>query len=768
MPWCLAFARRITNGAAASGFVWLSVALAMAFLAAAPEPVIFIVLLLAALAVWHGLGVWRARGFSAAWRPAAVILAAVAAAFLLSGVELVPFLYTLHYSARQETLLQSDASMWSARPSDALFTLLPRFYLFPDRGGIYWESQHWLKTVYLGALIPFLAAWTLLFVHRKPSLARNVIAVILGAAAALGLAFWTRHYYTPQALADHPFPLTYKLITAAAGGLVGFAIAATRRRNVFFAVVSIPFLLLALGPNSGFWQFFYDHVPGVGLIRFPVKFYLPAALAISVLAGFAVDDFLLFARKKPRVNPSILVISLSVAAVLFAIAWAAMSLEPEAVFKWITPSALIGLGDTGAEQAVDCFQSTEWSFARSAAVLAAGAAALFAAAFITRRRIPRPYGAVAIALALFVDAGLFGAHLNPVANAGLFTERPSHLAMAPHGQSDSRLFMTGALSANIRKTRLARIEDVTGLRNYLSLVKGTNAQDDSTLMAWVSHTTAPSFSNVGDLDAWLKSVNSSQFVAEVEFEMVKETFYPNLNLLYHVPTVDVFEPMMVKWHHDLLARVLGNRTSPETAALLARMWGAGTLVDASDLPPGFVFLQAETPGTRGVLADHVISVETDAEAQSTVADSGINVLERIVLFRSDADVAREFLGPSAFDPPDASSPAPGAARVTFDNGNRSTFEVTAARRALLFVADNYFPNFTAFVDGRPTPLWRANYGYRAVPVDSGEHTVEFVWRPYDFYAGLAATLAGIALLIAAPWVSRRRRNTDTQKNPTEG
>ena len=65
------------------------------------------------------------------------------------------------------TLYGFSSENWK-RPAaevDDLMGLL-RFYLTADRGGIYWSSQHWLKTVYMGVLIPFLAAWTVLAVRR--------------------------------------------------------------------------------------------------------------------------------------------------------------------------------------------------------------------------------------------------------------------------------------------------------------------------------------------------------------------------------------------------------------------------------------------------------------------------------------------------------------------------------------------------------------------------------------------------------------------------
>ena len=151
LPWCLAFTRRIHQGRGYGAFAWLAVCFAMAVLAGAPEPVIFTGLIIAAYTAWVFLRRAMSSGLARAAGPAVVTAAALLVGLVLSGVELAPFVYTLRHSARQEGLDIAQAGRWSARPSDVLLWFLPRFYLASDRGGIFWRSQYWLKTVYLAS-----------------------------------------------------------------------------------------------------------------------------------------------------------------------------------------------------------------------------------------------------------------------------------------------------------------------------------------------------------------------------------------------------------------------------------------------------------------------------------------------------------------------------------------------------------------------------------------------------------------------------------------
>jgi hypothetical protein len=72
----------------------------------------------------------------------------------------------------------------------------------------------------------------------------------------------------------------------------------------------------------------------------------------------------------------------------------------------------------------------------------------------------------------------------------------------------------------------------------------------------------------------------------------------------------------------------------------------------------------------------------------------------------------------------------------------------ASARALLVLADAWYPGWQAFVDGRPAPLLRANYAFRAVPVPAGSHQVTFRYQPSHWVLALALMALGLLLLAA--------------------
>lgn len=64
---------------------------------------------------------------------------------------------------------------------------------------------------------------------------------------------------------------------------------------------------------------------------------------------------------------------------------------------------------------------------------------------------------------------------------------------------------------------------------------------------------------------------------------------------------------------------------------------------------------------------------------------------------------------------------------------------------ILFLSDNYYPGWKAYINGFQTKIYRADYAFRAIVVPKGENKVEFVYEPSSFKIG--ALISGLGLLI---------------------
>jgi uncharacterized membrane protein YfhO len=92
--------------------------------------------------------------------------------------------------------------------------------------------------------------------------------------------------------------------------------------------------------------------------------------------------------------------------------------------------------------------------------------------------------------------------------------------------------------------------------------------------------------------------------------------------------------------------------------------------------------------------------------------------------------------------------------ITSEKNNRLQLLVNSKEDNLLVLSDTYYPGWKAFVDGTPRKIYRANYGFRAVPLSAGTHRVEFVYHPLSFKLGALFTFLGFigcVIMTLVPW-----------------
>lgn len=75
--------------------------------------------------------------------------------------------------------------------------------------------------------------------------------------------------------------------------------------------------------------------------------------------------------------------------------------------------------------------------------------------------------------------------------------------------------------------------------------------------------------------------------------------------------------------------------------------------------------------------------------------------------------------------------------------NEIIAEVKTERPGLLYLSDNFYPGWNAYIDGKHSNIVRANYTFRAVPIDAGAHTVSFIYEPLSFKFGIGGFVVGL-------------------------
>jgi uncharacterized membrane protein YfhO len=114
---------------------------------------------------------------------------------------------------------------------------------------------------------------------------------------------------------------------------------------------------------------------------------------------------------------------------------------------------------------------------------------------------------------------------------------------------------------------------------------------------------------------------------------------------------------------------------------------------------------------------------------------------------------------------EAQAPAEGGQRPSPAAGDRVTvveyepetiqIKVSTAAGGLLVLADSYYPGWRALVDGKPAPVLRVDYLFRAVPLPAGEHEVSFYYEPDSLRLGAAISAVALAVILGGLAVGRR-------------
>jgi hypothetical protein len=134
------------------------------------------------------------------------------------------------------------------------------------------------------------------------------------------------------------------------------------------------------------------------------------------------------------------------------------------------------------------------------------------------------------------------------------------------------------------------------------------------------------------------------------------------------------------------------------------------------------------------------------------------ILDSVAVGRSDSQTLTYLTAP----PPGGPLGPVGNSQATIVSYrlNDVTVDTQADGPALLRLADLWYPDWSATVDGKPAPVLRADYLLRAVPVPAGKHRVVFTYRSAAVRTGmmLSVACALVALVLIGVGLWKRPRS----------
>jgi hypothetical protein len=97
--------------------------------------------------------------------------------------------------------------------------------------------------------------------------------------------------------------------------------------------------------------------------------------------------------------------------------------------------------------------------------------------------------------------------------------------------------------------------------------------------------------------------------------------------------------------------------------------------------------------------------------------------------------------------------------------HRVEAEVNAAEPSLVLISQSFYHLWQASIDGRPSPLLRADLAFEAVQVPAGKHRLNLTYRDRYLWIGVVITLFGLAAWGLA-WIRSPRKDPQTYQELT--
>jgi hypothetical protein len=486
--------------------------------------------------------------------------------------------------------------------------------------------------------------------------------------------------------------------------MVPFSWRARRRPEVrFFWLAALASAVLAVGNYLPLYDWLQS-IPGFNLFRAPVRWSMVTNLALSLLAAYGFDAFLLWPASR-RLRLGLLGVWGGVAVGLFAVwlfrqplyAWTqTLPADNHVVhtLDWFTRDGLFEIPeDYGSRIILGPFP---WLVTPALALVSRLGIAVALLVAYAARHLPRP-ALVGAALALVaVDMSLAG---------GTAVNR---ITSADHWQqmSEGSRYMIDALDAGQIQTP-ARFYSVAS-------------------------------SGEADVVIGLKHY----------FPSVRHVFgsggHSSLRLARYDTFLQQAHPLVMLSLTNTRFLINKGRLTPDAESVLPLVYQDGTW---------YVY---ENPGVlpRAFVAHQAQAVANAQEALAPLRGRSFDA-RRLVLLETPE--TGEPLPPL----PAGAAGLSGDDRVAITRYAPSEVEIRADTQAagFLVLLDNYYPGWEVTVDGQRRTVIRADYFARAVYLDKGQHTVEFVYRPLSFRIGVGLSAAALVVLGVAGWLARKTQPT---------
>lgn len=235
---------------------------------------------------------------------------------------------------------------------------------------------------------------------------------------------------------------------------------------------------------------------------------------------------------------------------------------------------------------------------------------------------------------------------------------------------------------------------------------------------------------------------------EQGYATLRDAFYPNVHLPYRVHQTWSYEVFGVKEFVEFRRRIPDR---PGPSAMLDFL-GAHTVLSTTELPEPSRLLAQRTNALFYIRPDAMPRVTAVSRAVEITAPE-----ERLHYLATAWDPRREVVLEKA--PRFPTEPPADAPRVTHWSDGPGFARASGHGNGWVVRSETFYPGWACWVNGRRSPLFRANHAFQAVPVPKGPWEVRWKFRSLLFegclWISLLTALLALAGIPRPAWNVRR-------------
>jgi hypothetical protein len=469
----------------------------------------------------------------------------------------------------------------------------------------------------------------------------------------------------------------------------------------FFSFLSLLSLLLAMGKNLPLYPLVFRWVPGFGFFQAPARFLYLYTLGMATLAGLGAD-LMGPSRKLEQVSGYGVVVGLAILLATVAVRFLSF---PPVRLTFVSALARFAILLTIALLLLLYRRKAEFWSRETGSMIK-----------LPYRLGLSPFVLWQTLVIAFIAADLiiFGQALNPTTEPRLYELPTTSGAFLRTKVRGHRIFTFSRSDYDLKFKKYLLFDDF----------------------------------GPGDVD-WLMGL--------------RQTLMPNLAIGEGLFSASNFDPLVVGHYQRLMQEVdkgLPRQIDRLPVALrLLSLMNVKYILDSGEIP-GLDLIVADSVRIyrnddvlpRAYIVSQAQAISDDEELLAELLSQTFDPRRTVLLrpARSQESISYPPIPYPLYLIPLSPEYSPNAVRI----------EVALDRDGYLVLSDTYYPGWRAYVDGEEKEILRANYAFRALPLESGQYTVLFKYDPLSFKVGLAISLAtwgAIILGLAVMGLRRHRR-----------